>query len=97
MPPRFSQKVPKIDRQELKQDISDEEWQSFEAEWRRFKHCTEMSRSEVPDQLFQCCEQSLARLLLKEDPKIIESGEDAVLKRNAKNGCASCGDHGAPH
>ena len=73
------QKVPKIDRPELKQDISDEEWQSFEAEWRRFKRCTEMSRSEVPDQLFQCCERSLARLLLKEDPKIIESGEDALL------------------
>ena len=71
------QKVPKIDRPELKQDISNEEWQSFE--WRRFKRCTEMSRSEVPDQLFQCCERSLARLLLKEDPNIIESGEDALL------------------
>ena len=34
------QRVPKIDRPELKQDVNDEEWQSFEAEWRRFKRCT---------------------------------------------------------
>ena len=35
------QKTPKIDRPEIKQDISDEEWQSFETEWFRFKkmHC----------------------------------------------------------
>ena len=63
------QKVPRIDRPELKQDVSDEDWQTFEAEWRRFKRCTEMSDDEVPDQLFQCCEKSLARLLLKEDPE----------------------------
>ena len=50
-------KVPKIDRPELKQDISDEDWQTFEAEWCRFKRCTDMSRSEVADQLFQCCER----------------------------------------
>ena len=39
----------------------------------------EMSHNEIADQLFQWCERSLARLLLKEDPKIIESGEDALL------------------
>ena len=66
------QKVPKIDRPELKQDIDDEEWQSFEAEWRRFKRCTQMSQGEVADQLFQCCEKSLSRLLLKEDSNIID-------------------------
>ena len=50
------QRVLKIDRPELKQDVNDEEWQSFEAEWRRFKRCTAMSPDEVADQLFQCCE-----------------------------------------
>ena len=73
------QKVPRIDRPELKQDVSDEDWQTFEAEWRRFKRCTEMSDNEVADQLFQCCEKSLARLILKENPEIIESGEDALM------------------
>ena len=60
------QRVPKIDRPELKQDVNDEEWQSFEAEWRGFKLCTAMSPDEVADQLFQCCESSLSKLLLKE-------------------------------
>ncbi len=74
------QKVPKIDRPEVKQDISDEDWQSFEAEWRRFKRCTEMRNEEVADQLFQCCDKSLKRLLMKENPDIIEEGEDALIK-----------------
>ena len=73
------QKVPKIDRQEVKQDLSDEDWQSFEAEWKRFKRCTEMRNEEVADQLFQCCDKSLMRLLLKENPDIIEKGEDALM------------------
>ena len=78
------QKVPKIDRPELKQDIDDEEWQTFEAEWRRFKRCTEMSQGETADQLFQCCEKSLSRLLLKEDLDIIEAGEDALMSAMKK-------------
>ena len=73
------QRVPKIDRPELKQDINDEDWQTFEAEWRRFKRCTEMGQGEIADQLFQCCDKSLSRLLLKEDPTIIEAGEDALM------------------
>ena len=55
------QKVPKIERPELKQDINDEEWQTFEAEWRRLKRCTEMAQGEITDQLFQCCDRSLGR------------------------------------
>ena len=44
--------VPKIDRPELKQNVDDEKWQSFEAEWHRFKRCTAMSPDKVADQLF---------------------------------------------
>ena len=73
------QKTPKIERPEVKQDISDEEWQSFESEWTRFKRCTEMSAEEVADQLFQCCDRPLKRLLIKENPEIIEEGEDALM------------------
>jgi hypothetical protein len=36
-----------IDRPELKQDINDEECQSFQAEWRRFKRCTEIAANEM--------------------------------------------------
>ena len=74
------QKTPKIDRPEVKQDISDEEWQSFEAEWGRFKKCTEMGNDEIADQLFQCCDRPLKRLLIKENPEIIEEGEEALLE-----------------
>ena len=74
------QRVPKIDRPVLKQDINDEDWQAFEAEWRRFKRCTEMSPQDVADQLFQCCDKSLSRLLLKENPEVIETGEVALLR-----------------
>ena len=80
------QRVPKIARPELKQDINDEQWQTFEGEWRRFKHCTEIGQGEIADQLFQCCEKSLSRLLLKEEPNIIEAGEDALNYRNEKDG-----------
>ena len=73
------QKVPKMDRPELKQDINDEEWQTFEAEWKRFKRCTEIPEGDIADQLIECCEKSLSRLLLKEDPNIIEAGEAAML------------------
>ena len=73
------QKVPKINRPELKQDINDEEWLTFESEWKRFKRCTEMANEDIADQLIECCEKSLTRLLLKEDPNIIEAGEAALL------------------
>ena len=33
------QRLPKIDRPELKQDISYEDWATFESEWKRFKRC----------------------------------------------------------
>ena len=67
------------DRPELKQDIKDEEWYSFEAEWRRFKCCMDIRMAEVADQLFQCCDRHLSRLLLKENPDIIEAGEEALM------------------
>ena len=83
-PAATKQRVPKIDRPELQQDASDEEWQTFEAEWRRFKRCTQIPTDEVADQLFQCCERSLGRLLLKENPLIIETGEGELLKAMEK-------------
>ena len=73
------QRMPKIDRPELKQDTTDEDWATFEAEWKRFKRCTHITPDEVADQLFQCCERSLGRLLIKENPRVIETGEAALL------------------
>ena len=73
------QKVPRIERPELKQDITDEDWYSFEVEWQRFKWCTDIPAGDVADQLFQCCDRALGRLLLKENPAAIQDGETALM------------------
>ena len=76
-------KQPKVDRPELVQDISDEDWEAFEEEWRRFKrswYTRSTSQVEVTDQLLQCCEQNLRRLLVKQDPEISSQPESDVLK-----------------
>ena len=74
-------KPPPITRPEIKQDISAEEWYSVLAEWKRYKRITNLPDSEFADQLFQCCERPLARLLLlKENPDIIEEGEQALTE-----------------
>ena len=57
--PAVKQRVPKMDRPVLKQDINDEEWQTFEAEWKRFKRLTEIPDADLADQLIECCEKSL--------------------------------------
>ena len=73
-------KAPQIPRPELKQDVSAEDWYSFKEEWTRFKRIIAVPTEEVADQLFQCCDRTLGRLLLKENPDIIEAGEPALLE-----------------
>ena len=75
-------KTPKVDRPELNQDISDEDWESFAEEWNRFKRSwyrNDMTQRTVVDQLVECCQQDLRRLLIKEDPTILNDTEDNVL------------------
>ena len=73
-------KPPQIARPEVKQDISAEEWYSFLEKWKRFKRITDLPNDEVADQLLQCCERPLSRLLLKENPLIVEEGETALIE-----------------
>ena len=63
----------------MKLDSSNEDWAAFQIEWRRCKRCTQIDDRDVADQLFQCCERALGRLLLKENPDIIEAGEGSLL------------------
>ena len=77
--PIQSQKLPPIPRPDIKQDVSEEDWNSFVAEWANFKRCTGIAADQVNDQLYQCCEKSLARLLLREDPNIVSQGEPKLL------------------
>ena len=77
-------KAPAVPRPELKQDISAEEWYSFNEEWTRYKRIISVPAVEVPDELFECCERSLGRLLLRENPDIVGAGEAALLKAMEK-------------
>ena len=55
------------------------DWTSFVAEWGNFKRCTGIADNQVTDQLYQCCEKSLARLLIREEPDIVSQGETELL------------------
>ena len=72
-------KLPPIERPVLKQDVNEEEWETFIQEWRRFKRCASIPKGQEADQLFDCCEKGLGRLLLKEDSDIIDAGEEALI------------------
>ena len=56
------QKLPPIERPTIKQDITEEEWDSFNQEWKRFKRCTDIPISQEADQLFDYCEKGLGDL-----------------------------------
>ena len=73
-----AQKLPPIPRPEIRQDVSEEDWSTFLAEWDHFKRCTEIPDTRASDHLYQCCEMSLRRLLVREDPGIVSKTEDEV-------------------
>ena len=75
-----SQRLPPIPRPEVKQDISEEDWVTFEAEWKNFKRCTSLSEESVADQLFQSCDKNLMRLLIRAQPDIVSEGEARLLE-----------------
>ena len=77
--PTHSQRLPPIPRPEMKQDVDEEDWDSFIAEWKNFKRCTAIPADQLADQLFLCCEKSLSRLLIREQPNIVSEGETEIL------------------
>ena len=61
--------------------------------WKSFKRCTEIPNGQEADQLFDCCDKTLGRLILKENPEVIESEEEELLqalKRMAVIKIAAC-------
>ena len=62
--PTHSQRLPPIPSPEVKQDVSEEDCTSFVVECGNFKRCIGIADNQVTDQLYQCCEKSLARLLI---------------------------------
>ena len=74
-----SAKPPGIGRPNMKQDVTEEEWDAFVLKWRRFKRYHNFPVGQVADQLLSCCESDLETLLLKENPDVIDAGETALL------------------
>ena len=80
------QKLPPIPRPEVHQEINDEDWASFLAEWEHYKRCGEIPNEQAADHLYMCCDKPLARLLVREDPTIVSKGEEqlkAAIRRLA--------------
>ena len=75
---------PEVEKPILKQDVTEEEWDSFTQAFRRYKRRIRSPVGQEADDLFDCCEKSLGRLLLKEDPGIIEAGEKKLLEAMKK-------------
>ena len=73
------QRLPPIPRPMVKQDISEEDWALFLSEWKNFKRCTNIPASIQADQLYHCCEQGLAKLIVREQPEIVSQGEAELL------------------
>ena len=69
-----SAKSPGIGRPNMKQDVTEEEWDAFVLKWRRFKRYHNFPVGQVADQLLSCCESDLETLLLKENPDVIDAG-----------------------
>ena len=74
-----AQRLPPIQRPEVRQDITEEDWDAFIIEWENFKRCTNLPSASITDQLYQCCERSLARLIIKEQPHIVSKDENCLL------------------
>ena len=91
--PTQSQKLPPIPRPEIKQDVDEEDWESFVAEWENFKICGAIPQEQLTVQLLSCCDKNLSRLIIREQPNIV-SGEEAALlaamKRIAVIKVATC-------
>ena len=75
-----SQKLPPIPRPELALDVSEEDYCSFVVKWSNFKKCTGIAQDSYAEQLFQCCEKNLMKLLIRSQPDIVSKGEDNLMK-----------------
>ena len=51
-------RAPKLEPPIIKQDASEEEWQTFEADWTRYKRRAQIPDGDLADELIECCEMS---------------------------------------
>ena len=91
--PEQQQKAPPLHRPQLRQDITDEDWEAFDRRWDLFRKSTTLTPRQVVAQLLACCEPELETVLFREDPDIAGKSEEQVLaamKRIAVLSVALC-------
>ena len=69
-----------IDRPEVCQECSEEDWSAFLIEWGHYKRSCKVTDARASDSLYQCCEPSLRRLLIREDPGVLTKSETEVTE-----------------
>ena len=69
-----------IDRPEICQECSEEDWSAFLIEWGHYKRSCKVTDARASDSLYQCCEPSLRRLLIREDPGVLTKSETEVTE-----------------
>ena len=67
-----------FDRPEVRQECSEEDWSAFLIEWEHYKRSHKVTDARASDSLYQCCEPSLRRLLIREDPGVLSKSETDV-------------------
>ena len=77
-----SQKLPRVKRPEVAQQCSEEDWASFLTLWKTFKSSNKIrvGSAEEVYQLYECCEKNLQKLLIRENPDILERPESEALE-----------------
>ena len=73
-------KLPPIPRPELGLDVSEEDYCSFVVKWNNFKRISGIGQDSHADQLFQCCDKDLMKLVIRSQPDIVSKGEVELLK-----------------
>lgn len=87
------QKAPPLNRPELRQGVTDEDWEAFSRRWDLFRHSMTLAPRQIAAQLLACCEPELEIALFREDPFISAKSETEILaamKRLAVLSVALC-------
>jgi hypothetical protein len=72
-------RAPPIDRPAIGTEVSEEGWSNFADMWKEFKNITRLETTEAAAQLFQCCDQELAKLLINSVDGALEKSEADLL------------------
>ena len=77
-----SQKLPRVKRPDVAQQCREEDWASFLTLWKTFKSSNKIrvGSAEEVYQLYECCEKNLQKLLIRENPDILERSESEALE-----------------